>query len=229
MPIIRNLPEFKWPASIKTDPSQRNKSLRCEYHRDHGHETDRCRSLKFLVEKLIKAGRYIRELDHGVELKQAVDKITAGVAVLSESRSATNYILGGPFDDQYQSKRQQKKLLRAATVKARVNVIHAEGKHEKTQPIDGPITFLPINSNRIIMPHYDALVLTLCINDFDVHRVLVDPGSAADLLQLPTFKQMKLSLGVVKSAGRILSGFNGVTTVTLEDVALPVKAGLVTQ
>ena len=32
------------------------------------------------------------------------------------------------------------------------------------------------------MPHYDALVLTLCINGFDVHRVLVDLGSAADLL-----------------------------------------------
>ena len=32
------------------------------------------------------------------------------------------------------------------------------------------------------MPHYDALVLTLYINGFDVHRVLGDPGSATDLL-----------------------------------------------
>ena len=74
------------------------------------------------------------------------------------------------------------------------------------------------------MPHYDALVLTLCINNLDVHRVLIDPGSAADLLQLPAFKQMKLSLGVVNSIGRILSGFNGATTVTLGDIALLVKA-----
>ena len=51
------------------------------------------------------------------------------------------------------------------------------------------------------MPHYDALVLTLYIHGFDVHKVLVDPGSAADLLQLLAFKQMKLSLGVVNSAG----------------------------
>ena len=79
------------------------------------------------------------------------------------------------------------------------------------------------------MPHYDALVLTLCINSFDVHKVLIDPGSAADLVQLPAFKQMKLSLGVVNSTGRILSGFNGATTVTLRDVALPVKAGPVIQ
>ena len=40
---------------------------------------------------------------------------------------------------------------------------------------------------------------------------------------------MKLSLGVVNLAGLILSGFNGVTTITLEDVVLPIKAGLVTQ
>ena len=79
------------------------------------------------------------------------------------------------------------------------------------------------------MPHYDALVLTLCIRDFDVHRVLVDPGSAVDLLQLPFFKYMKLCLGVVNSIGRILYGFNGTTTITLGDVALPVKAGLMTQ
>ena len=79
------------------------------------------------------------------------------------------------------------------------------------------------------MPHYDALVLTLCINGFDVHRVLVDPGSEADLLQLPAFKQMKLPLGVLNSAKRILFGFNSATIVTLGDVALPIKVGSLTQ
>ena len=63
------------------------------------------------------------------------------------------------------------------------------------------------------MPHYYALVLIHCINGFDVHRVLVDPGNATNLFQLPTFKQMKLSLGVLNSVGRILSSFNGATTV----------------
>ena len=40
---------------------------------------------------------------------------------------------------------------------------------------------------------------------------------------------MKLSLGVVNSAGRILSSFNGSTKVTLGDVALLIKARPVTQ
>ena len=74
------------------------------------------------------------------------------------------------------------------------------------------------------MPHYNALVLTLCINDFDVHRVLVDPGNAADLLQLPAFTQMKLSSDMLNSTRRIHLSFNGATTTTLGDVTLPVKA-----
>ena len=62
-----------------------------------------------------------------------------------------------------------------------------------------------------------------------MHGILVDPGSAADLLHLPTFKQMKVPLDHLSSAGRILSGFNGATTLTVGDIVLSVKAGQVTQ
>ena len=110
-----------------------------------------------------------------------------------------------------------------------MNAIHTKGRHEEAKQIDGPISFPPVNPNRINVPHYDALVLALCINDFNVHSVLIDPGNVADLLQLPTFEQMKLSLGMLNLARRILFGFNGVTTTTLRDVALLVKAGLVIQ
>ena len=58
---------------------------------------------------------------------------------------------------------------------------------------------------------------------------LVDPNSAADLLQLLAFTQMKLSPDILNSAGRILSGFNRATTTTMGDVTLLVKAGLVTK
>ena len=160
-----------------------------------------------MVEKLIKEGqlwRYVRKPDHELELGQASDRITVSVTTPIESRPAINYILGGPSDDQYQSKHQRKKLLRDATVKARVKAIHMEGGHEETKPIDGPISFPLVNPNRIIVLHYDALVLTLCINGFDVHMVLVDPSSATNLLQLLTFERMKLSLGMLNSARRIL-------------------------
>ena len=82
LPLIRDFPNFKWPAPIQTDPSQRNSSMRCDYHRDHGHETNICRSLKFPVERLIKVGhlrRYIREVDHKEESAPTSSKVTTGV------------------------------------------------------------------------------------------------------------------------------------------------------
>ena len=77
--------------------------------------------------------------------------------------------------------------------------------------------------------HHDALVLTLCINDFDVHKVLVDPGSTTDLLQLPAFIQMNISFDRLSLVGRILSGFNRVTISAMGDIALLVKAGPIVQ
>ena len=62
-----------------------------------------------MVEKLIKAGhlrRYVKEPDHRVESRQAADKIAADVIIPTESRPTINNILGGPSDDQYQSKFQ---------------------------------------------------------------------------------------------------------------------------
>ena len=120
------------------------------------------------------------------------------------------------------------KLLKEATVKAQVNVVHKSDNREETKPIDGPISFPPVNPNRVIVPHYDALILTLCINGFDLHKVLVDLGSVAYLLQMLAFSQMKLSPQMLNSAIQILSSFNGVTTATLRDITLPVQARPVT-
>ena len=64
------------------------------------------------------------EVDREEESAPITGRITTGVAASPKSRLAIKNILGGPLDDQYQSKRQQKKLLRAAMVKAWVNVVH---------------------------------------------------------------------------------------------------------
>ena len=120
-------------------------------------------------------------------------------------------------------------MLRAAIVKARVNTIRTLESSTVVQPIDGPISFPPINPTQIITPHYDALILTLCINNFDVHRILVDLSSSAGLLHLPAFMSMKVPLSHLSSAGIILSGFNGSTTLTVGDISLSVQAGPVTQ
>ena len=74
-----------------------------------------------------------------------------------------------------------------------------------------------LNMSKIVRVYFGVLPM-----------VLIDPGSAVDLLQLPAFKQMKLSSGMLNLIRRILFGFNGDSTMTLGDVSLPVKVGPIT-
>ena len=43
---IKNDQFFKWPNRMGEDPSRRNQSLYCDYHRDRGHTTEDCRTLR---------------------------------------------------------------------------------------------------------------------------------------------------------------------------------------
>ena len=171
----------------------------------------------------------MRELTRGTTTAPTTDRAVADIEHASEPWPTINFILRGSADNQYQSKKQRRRMLRAASVRSRVNTVSDRGDIAAVLLVDGPISFPPINPTRVITSHYDALILTVCINSFDVHRVLVDPGSAVDLLHLPAFKQMRVPIDPLHSAGRVLSGFNGATTLSVGDITFSIKAGPVTQ
>ena len=49
------------------------------------------------------------------------------------------------------------------------------------RPVDDIVTFLIVNSSRVLQPHEDVLVLTLGISGFVVRRILIYSGSSADI------------------------------------------------
>ncbi|RVW31155.1 hypothetical protein CK203_108452 [Vitis vinifera] len=143
-------------------------------------------------------------------------------------KAVINYINGGPSDEEYDSRRKRQKLLRAASIRERINSIRPGLTGEGPRPIDGTIIFPPVDPTRTLQPHRDALILSLEIGDFDVRRILVDPGSSADLVQASVIGHMGHSLAGLENPGRILSGFNGSSTTSLGDIILPVRAGPIT-
>ena len=112
-----------------------------------------------------------------MELGQPTGRITASTAASSKRTPTINYILGSPTDDQYQLKRQQKKLVRVAIIKARVNVVHTESSQGEANPIDDPISFHLVNPNRVIVPHYQTwyspsvLMVFMCIGYWWIRAV----------------------------------------------------------
>ncbi|KAL6333776.1 hypothetical protein AAG906_028962 [Vitis piasezkii] len=78
-----------------------------------------------------------------------------------------NYINGGPSDEEYDSRRKRQKLLRAASIRERINSIRPGLTGGGPRPIDGTIIFPPMDPTRTLQPHRDALILSLEIGDFD--------------------------------------------------------------
>ena len=50
---------LRWPSQIRTDPTKRDNTKYCEFHRDHWHQTDDCIQLEKEIEYLIRWG-YLR-------------------------------------------------------------------------------------------------------------------------------------------------------------------------
>ncbi|RVW67692.1 hypothetical protein CK203_064120 [Vitis vinifera] len=213
LPMIQDLSDFGWPGPLKANPAQRDHSKKCAYHKEHGHTTETCRSLHYLVEKLIQAGHLKQYLRSNARVRDTSQNHNSGTPRISAAPKAIiNYIHGEPLDEEYNFKRKRQRLLQATSVRERVNSIRPEIVGGGPRPIDGTIVSPPINPTRILQPYRDALILSLGMRDFDVRRILIDPGSSADLLQASVISHMGRDLSGLENPGRILSGFNGATT-----------------
>ena len=50
------------------------------------------------------------------------------------------------------------------------------------------IVFSERDGRSIKKPHDDPLVIMLRVEEFNIHRVLIDNGSSADIIYLPVFQ-----------------------------------------
>jgi hypothetical protein len=69
------------------------------------------------------------------------------------------------------------------------------------------ISFLEKDVEGISMLHDDALVVTMIVVNYTIHRILVDNGSLADILYWSVVQQMGISPDKIKPFGSPLVGF----------------------
>ena len=89
---------------------------------------------------------------------------------------------------------------------ARVSYSFASGS---AQPVYGLLTFSESPLMQLARPHDDALVLTLKVGWHLIKRILVNPGSATDLLYLPALIRLGYKPDNLRNPRRVLVGFNG--------------------
>ena len=118
------------------------------------------------------------------------------------------------------SKKARKTYLRM------VQNVQLTGTVPKMARIDNPIIgFSEEGARRLHHPHDDALVVSLRVGDYNIHRVLVNNGSLADILYYLTFQQMGINREQLVLINAPLVGFKGIRMFSLGTVTLSVTVG----
>ena len=102
------------------------------------------------------------------------------------------------------SKKARKTYLRM------VQNVQLTGVVPKIAQREGPIIgFSEEDARRLHHPHDDVLVVSLRVEEYNMHKVLVDKGSSADILYYPAFQQMRIDKGRLIPTNAPLVGFGG--------------------
>ena len=182
---IKDEEALTYPGKLKGDPNRRSKDKYYRFHRDHGHDTTDCYDLKQQIEALIKQGklqRFIRKerMDQPPQEQNPRRDNERPRPPIGDIRM----IVGGTAVTR-SSKKARKTYLRM------VQNVQLTGSVPKIARRESPvIEFSEEGARRLHHPLDDALVVSIRIEDYNMHRVLVNNGSSADILYYPAFKQM---------------------------------------
>ena len=87
------------------------------------------------------------------------------------------------------------------------------------------IEFSEEDARRLHHPHDNVLVVSIRIDDYNMHRVLVDNGNSVDILYYPAFQQMGIGRERLIPTNAPLVGFGGTRVLPLGAITLSVVVG----
>ncbi|XP_009794173.1 uncharacterized protein LOC107817125 [Nicotiana tabacum] len=199
--------KVRWPKEMRSDPSKRNPDYWCEFHNDHGHRKANCKLLQGEVKHLLRQG-YLTDLfiEKG---RQSYMKNRQEPPKSPSPKRTVNVITG----------RDEVNGVTYTVAKKMSKVIVTHGKRIR-QTLEGDsITFDDEDTDGLMIPHNDALVISLLVHDTNVQRVLIDSGSSANIILLRVVDEMQANYKMIPKA-LTLSGFNNSSVITKGEVVL---------
>ncbi|XP_074356705.1 uncharacterized protein LOC141696464 [Apium graveolens] len=206
--VLKREPDYRPPRPMK--PGRPPSSRYCEYHEDTGHTTEQCFQLSNLIEGKIHRGQLVHYVQHDDEPRRhhrgeedrVIDVIFGGIAVGGLSPNSRKLYAREVFN-----------VNPSATKRPRAN----------------PSPFISFSDDDyrpgLIEGHQNALVITTCVGNNTVKKMLVDNGSSVDVLYHHAFSRMDIGDRRLKNSRTPLYGFTGNEVHVVGTVDIPVLFG----
>ncbi|XP_075103609.1 uncharacterized protein LOC142178179 [Nicotiana tabacum] len=141
---MRNIKESRFPKLMRSDPSQRDPNLWCEYHGMNGHRTGDCRHLREEVATLLNNGHLREFLSDRAKNNYGRNRDNAEPSKVGEDHTI-NMIFGG---------NEINGVTFSTAKKTKVLITHGKRLWEDAED---DITFTEEDADRLLLPHKDAL------------------------------------------------------------------------
>src|SRR5262249_15124737 len=150
---VRSSGMLRNPPPMIAPPSHRNMNQHCQFHRDYGHSTDQCRSLKNEAKSLIRRGYLRNFVGRKAAGKNAQQR---GTEARPSERAASHHTqpLAGVINVILKGETvKDKKVKNGVEAEKRVNEIHPP----KRARLGEAISFSDADLRHIETPYEDAL------------------------------------------------------------------------
>ena len=197
------------------DPTKCNQSLYYHYHQEQRHTTEDCRNLWDHLNQLVREGKLKSLLHHSSGQGNQTSSNSRKNAPSRPPLGTINVIFTTPGRiGSYPSN-----VMSVAQLSADEDGSEQKRARILTQPTLG---FSDEDKIETIQPYDDALVVTLKIGGYDMRRVLIDQGSAVEIMYPDLYKGLNLKPENLTAYESPLVIFEGKTVIPKGQIKLPI-------
>ena len=206
---------------MRSDPTKRDNTKYCEFHRDHGHRTDDCRQLRKEIEYLIRC-EYLRHfVESEGQVQVQLPPPPRQTTIQHQQPLGEIHVISGGFAGGGESSFARKAHLRSI----RSGEVMEVQTVSKMPRLDTTITFSDSDLEGCQHPHDDPLVIRAVVANKTIHRVLVDNGSSSDIIFASAFDKMGIGREKLEPVSTHLRGFFREKVLPLGSIQLVLTLG----
>ncbi|XP_074298407.1 uncharacterized protein LOC141629281 [Silene latifolia] len=206
----------RWPMQLIEGQCWRKDSKKkCEFHRDIGHTTEDCYTLRMEIRRLYEQGELSHLLPRGGKQQDKVG--SAKSAAPPTCTKIINVITSGSD------------LSGLTYLAAKRHATETKGDRPETScrvsHSNLPVVAFDEEDVHDSQEHCNALIITLSMANCTVMKVLVDMGSSVNLIMLKTIENMGFSQKDLQKKTIPLVGFSGETANSLGKIVILTYVG----